>query len=86
MGAVRACLRASKNELLPAPHAVAARAVEQRGLLWHNFTVTAEEVVLGHRCWRWSRGFALAVLIHLFPLLRRAVYPLAVGSQAVPIP
>ena len=31
------------------------------------------------------RGFALAVAIHLSPLLRRAVYPLAVGSQAVPI-
>ena len=31
-------------------------------------------------------GFALAVAIHLSPLLRRAVYPLAVGSQAVPIP
>ena len=35
--------------------------------------------------WRWSCGFALAVAIHLSPLLRRAVYPLAVGSQAVPI-
>ncbi len=31
-------------------------------------------------------GFALAVAIHLSPLLRRAVYPLAVGSQAIPIP
>jgi ABC-type nitrate/sulfonate/bicarbonate transport system permease component len=31
-------------------------------------------------------GFALAVAVHLSPLLRRAVYPLAVGSQAVPIP
>ena len=30
-------------------------------------------------------GFVLAVLIHLSPTLRRAVYPLAIGSQAVPI-
>src|SRR5208283_1900823 len=30
-------------------------------------------------------GFVLAVLVHLSPTLRRAVYPLAVGSQAVPI-
>ena len=30
-------------------------------------------------------GFALAVAVHLSSLLRRAVYPLAVGSQAIPV-
>jgi putative hydroxymethylpyrimidine transport system permease protein len=30
-------------------------------------------------------GFMLAILIHVSPILRRAVYPLTVGSQAVPI-
>jgi ABC-type nitrate/sulfonate/bicarbonate transport system permease component len=53
--------------------------------LWRNFAVTAEQVVLGLGL-ALVCGFALAVAIHLSPLLRRAVYPLAVGSQAVPIP
>jgi putative hydroxymethylpyrimidine transport system permease protein len=72
-------------DLLPAPHAVAAALWSNGGLVWRNFTVTAEEVVFGLAL-ALAAGFALAVAIHLSPLLRRAVYPLAVGSQAVPIP
>jgi putative hydroxymethylpyrimidine transport system permease protein len=71
--------------LLPAPHAVAAALWNNGGLVWRNFAVTAEQVVLGLML-ALASGFALAVAMHLFPLLRRAVYPLAVGSQAVPIP
>jgi putative hydroxymethylpyrimidine transport system permease protein len=74
-----------QEDLLPAPHAVAAALWNNGGLVWRNFAVTAEQVVLGLALALVS-GFALAVAIHLFPLLRRAVYPLAVGSQAVPIP
>jgi NitT/TauT family transport system permease protein/putative hydroxymethylpyrimidine transport system permease protein len=74
-----------EEELLPAPHAVAAALWNERALLAHNFAVTAEEVVLG-LCLALAAGFALAVLVHLWPLARRAVYPLLVGSQAVPIP
>jgi len=74
-----------EEDLLPAPHAVAAALWNNAGLVWHNFAVTAEQVVLGLAL-ALASGFALAVAIHLFPLLRRAVYPLAVGSQAVPIP
>jgi putative hydroxymethylpyrimidine transport system permease protein len=72
-------------ELLPAPHAVAAALWDSGALVWNNFTVTAQEVVLGLAL-ALGVGFLLAVAIHLSPLLRRAVYPLAVGSQAVPIP
>jgi putative hydroxymethylpyrimidine transport system permease protein len=72
-------------DLLPAPHAVAAALWSNRDLVWRNFAVTAEEVVLGLTL-ALAAGFLLAVAIHLSPLLRRAVYPLAVGSQAVPIP
>jgi putative hydroxymethylpyrimidine transport system permease protein len=72
-------------DLLPAPHAVVGALWSNGGLVWSNFTVTAEEVVLGLAL-ALVAGFALAVAIHLSPLLRRAVYPLAVGSQAVPIP
>ncbi len=72
-------------DLLPAPHAVASALWSNGGLLWRNFAVTAEEVVLGLGL-ALLGGLALAVAIHLSPLLRRAAYPLAVGSQAVPIP
>jgi putative hydroxymethylpyrimidine transport system permease protein len=72
-------------DLLPAPHAVATALWNSAGLLWNNFAVTAQEVVLGLAL-ALVGGFLLAVAIHLSPLLRRAVYPLAVGSQAVPIP
>jgi len=71
--------------VLPAPHAVASALWHGGSVLWRNFAVTAEEVALGLAI-ALSAGFALAVAVHLSPLLRRAVYPLAVGSQAVPIP
>jgi putative hydroxymethylpyrimidine transport system permease protein len=72
-------------DLLPAPHAVVSALWSNSSLVWRNFTVTAEQVVLGLGL-ALLCGFALAVALHLSPLLRRAVYPLAVGSQAVPIP
>jgi putative hydroxymethylpyrimidine transport system permease protein len=71
--------------VLPAPHAVATSFWNYAGLIGDNFIVTAKEVVLGLGLALLS-GFAVAVAIHLSPLFRRAVYPLAVGSQAVPIP
>ncbi len=74
-----------QSDLLPAPHAVASALWNNGNLVWRNFTVTAEQVVLGLAL-ALGCGLALAVAIHLSPLLRRAVYPLAVGSQAVPIP
>jgi putative hydroxymethylpyrimidine transport system permease protein len=74
-----------EEDLLPAPHAVASALWSNGDLVWRNFTVTAEQVVLGLAL-ALLCGFALAVATHLSPLMRRAVYPLAVGSQAVPIP
>jgi ABC-type nitrate/sulfonate/bicarbonate transport system permease component len=74
-----------QEELLPAPHSVASSLWTSAGLLWHNFTVTAEEVVLGLGL-ALAFGYGLAVAIHASPTLRRAIYPLAVGSQAIPIP
>jgi ABC-type nitrate/sulfonate/bicarbonate transport system permease component len=75
---------AASSFVLPAPHAVAAALWDNAGLLAANLGPTAEEVVLGILL-ALALGFALGVLIHFSPLLRRAVYPLAVGSQAVPI-
>jgi putative hydroxymethylpyrimidine transport system permease protein len=75
---------ATSSFVLPAPHAIAVAGWENAGLLAANLAPTAEEIVLGIAL-ALALGFALGVLIHLFSPLRRAVYPLAVGSQAVPV-
>jgi ABC-type nitrate/sulfonate/bicarbonate transport system permease component len=71
--------------ILPAPHAVAQSLYDDRSLLWSNFLVTAQEVVLGIILAAVA-GLALAVVIHLSQTLRRALYPLLVASQTVPVP
>ncbi len=69
--------------LLPAPHAIAGAMWNNAGLLWANLKITAREVVLGLAL-ALLGGFAVAIAVHLSPAFRRAVYPLAVGSQAIP--
>lgn len=70
--------------LLPAPSAIGTALVEDRALLWSNFTVTATEVGLGIVL-ALAVGLGLAIALHLSRTVRRAIYPLLVGSQAVPI-
>jgi putative hydroxymethylpyrimidine transport system permease protein len=74
----------STSAFLPPPHAIAAAMWDNAGLLAANLELTAEEVAVGILL-ALLVGFALAVLVHLSGALRRAVYPLAIGSQAVPI-
>ena len=74
----------TNSSILPAPHSIAVALWGNAGLLGHNLAITAEEVGVGILL-ALALGFVLAVLIHLSPILRRAVYPLTVGSQAVPI-
>lgn len=69
--------------LLPSPGDIATALWEDRGLLWSNFLVTATEVGLGIAV-ALVAGFGLAVAIHFSMTVRRATYPLLVGSQAVP--
>jgi len=71
--------------VLPAPSAVAQAVYDDRGLLWDNFTVTAGEIGLGIAA-AVAVGVLFAVAIHFSPTLRRALYPLLVGSQTIPIP
>jgi len=71
--------------LLPAPHSVASALYRDRGLLWSDFAVTAREVLLGILVAAVS-GVALAIAIHFSATLRRATYPLLIGSQAIPFP
>ena len=77
-------LGSTSSFLLPAPHAVAAALWNNASYLAANLAPTAEEVGLGILL-AMALGFMLAVAIHLSSTLRRAAYPLAVGSQALPI-
>jgi ABC-type nitrate/sulfonate/bicarbonate transport system permease component len=70
--------------ILPAPDQVAASLFNDRGLLWDNLLVTAQEVVLGLAL-ALAAGALLALALHSFAPLRRAIYPLLVGTQAIPI-
>jgi NitT/TauT family transport system permease protein/putative hydroxymethylpyrimidine transport system permease protein len=70
--------------ILPAPSEVARALWDDRGLLWDNLLVTAQEVGLGVLA-ALVLGFGLAVALHFSGTLRRGTYPLLVASQAVPI-
>jgi ABC-type nitrate/sulfonate/bicarbonate transport system permease component len=69
--------------VLPAPHSIARALWNNSELLWSNFLTTAEEVAPGILL-ALLAGFAAAVAMHFSTPLRRALYPLAVGSQAQP--
>src|SRR3954464_3177367 len=70
--------------ILPAPTQVAQALWVDRGLLWDNLLVTGQEVVLGLAL-ALAAGAMLAITLHAFRPLRRAIYPLLVGTQAIPI-
>jgi ABC-type nitrate/sulfonate/bicarbonate transport system permease component len=70
--------------ILTPPHQIARSLYEDRALLGSAFLVTAREIVLGILAAA-AAGLALAVSLHLSRTLRRAMYPLLVASQAVPI-
>lgn len=77
-------LGAVDDFILPAPTQVGQALWDDRALLWDNLLVTAQEVALGILV-AVVLGAVLAIVIHLSPALRRALYPLLVGSQAVPV-
>jgi ABC-type nitrate/sulfonate/bicarbonate transport system permease component len=71
--------------VLAAPHQIVRSLYEDRALLWSNFLVTAEEVMLGLVVAALA-GLGLALALHLWRPARRAVYPVVVASQTIPIP
>jgi putative hydroxymethylpyrimidine transport system permease protein len=73
-----------EDYLLPAPSEVVRALVEDRDVLLPDAWVTAQEVILGFAI-ALAAGVAVAVALHLSPMLRRALYPIVVASQAVPI-
>lgn len=70
--------------LLPRPSLIARTLVDDRGLLLHHTWVTVQEILVGFAV-ALVLGVLLAVLIDASPLTERAVYPLIVASQAIPI-
>jgi ABC-type nitrate/sulfonate/bicarbonate transport system permease component len=70
--------------ILPSPSEVATALWDDRGLLWDNLLVTAQEVALGILA-AVVLGCVCAAALHFSRSLRRATYPLLVASQAIPI-
>lgn len=70
--------------LVPSPAEIADSLWTNRELLADNAWVTLREIVLGLAC-AVVAGVAFALAIHLSPTLRRALYPLLVASQTIPI-
>jgi putative hydroxymethylpyrimidine transport system permease protein len=70
--------------LVPAPSEIAEALWEERALLAEDAWVTLQEVLLGFGL-ALIAGMALAIAIHLSDTARRAIYPLLVASQTVPI-
>ena len=71
--------------LLPAPTDVAVALVEDRRLLAENAVVTLWEVLIGFVI-AVMAGVGCGILITRFPLVDRALYPLIIASQTVPVP
>jgi ABC-type nitrate/sulfonate/bicarbonate transport system permease component len=71
--------------ILPPPHAVAQSLYDDRGLLWSNFLVTAQEVLLGILVAAVA-ALVLASVMHFFITLRGALWPVLIASQTIPIP
>ncbi|MFN8150584.1 MAG: ABC transporter permease [Solirubrobacterales bacterium] len=73
-----------RDYLVPAPSEIATTLWDNRSLLAENAWVTLREVLLGFAV-ALGAGVAIAVVLHLSPLMRRASYPFIVASQAIPI-
>jgi ABC-type nitrate/sulfonate/bicarbonate transport system permease component len=81
---VLADLLSIEEFLVPAPSQIAEALADDRELLAEDAWVTLQEVVLGFALAA-IVGIGFAYLIHLSETARRAIYPLLVGSQTIPI-
>jgi putative hydroxymethylpyrimidine transport system permease protein len=70
--------------ILPAPHSVVSTLWNDRGTLGHDLLVSGSEIVLGILL-ATALALAISLVIHFSPVARRAIYPLVIGSQAIPI-
>lgn len=70
--------------VLPTPIAIWTTLILQRAALWANTLVTLQETAIGFGA-ALAAGAAFGVLIDASPWLRRALYPLLVTSQTIPL-
>jgi putative hydroxymethylpyrimidine transport system permease protein len=71
--------------ILPAPTQVLDALWTDRSLLAPDLAVTTWEVLLGLAA-AIAAGAVLGIAMHVSPAARRALRPLVIGSQAVPVP
>jgi putative hydroxymethylpyrimidine transport system permease protein len=69
---------------LPSPRLIGQTLIDDRGVLADNAWRTLQEVLIGFAI-ALVCGVLIAVLIHISPILERAIYPIVIASQAVPI-
>lgn len=74
-----------RPQVLPGPVRIARESVEAGWLIWDHALVTLSEVGAGMAI-SVTAALALGLLIDLSAPLRRALYPIIVASQTVPIP
>jgi NitT/TauT family transport system permease protein/putative hydroxymethylpyrimidine transport system permease protein len=87
LGAWEAIVRAGMVDelILPAPTQVLDSLWTDRSLLAPDLATTTWEVLLGLAA-ALAAGAVLGIAMHVSPRARRALRPLVIGSQAVPIP
>jgi ABC-type nitrate/sulfonate/bicarbonate transport system permease component len=71
--------------LLPAPSDVVRSLVEDRDILLPNAWVTLSEVLIGFAC-AVIAGVGLGIAVYRSPTLNRALYPIIIASQTIPVP
>ena len=71
--------------LLPPPSAVLRSLIDDRHILFPNALVTLSEVLLGFAL-AVLAGIGLGVAIYRSPILDRALYPIVIATQTVPVP
>jgi len=87
LGAWEAVVRGGAVDplILPAPTSVAEALVDDFGLLAPDLGTTALEAVAGLAA-AVAAGALIAIAMHRWEPARKALHPLVIGSQALPIP
>lgn len=70
--------------VLPTPSRVVDQIVQNHAILWSNTVPTLQATLLGFSC-SLLVAFSLSVCIDFFPRLRRALFPIFVISQTLPL-
>jgi ABC-type nitrate/sulfonate/bicarbonate transport system permease component len=70
--------------MLPAPSRVIDQMIQNRSLLWANTVPTIYATLLGFAC-SLCVAFTLSICIDFLPRLRRALFPIFVMSQTLPL-